>query len=102
MKLILEGIEKHFGEKQVLKGASFSFAQGRIYPALNEALGAFEQENYEITCYNGYSVRFLSPTRFEAVLSPCIRYRGENDVFGRDGEYIDVHDYVCVLEVELT
>ncbi len=81
---------------------TLGFAQGRIYPALNEALGAFERENYEITCYNGYSVRFLSPTRFEAVLSPCIRYRGENDVFGRDGEYIDVHDYVCVLEVELT
>ena len=34
MKLILEGIEKHFGEKQVLKGASFSFQQGRIYGLL--------------------------------------------------------------------
>ena len=34
MKLILEGIEKHFGEKQVLKGASFSFEQGRIYGLL--------------------------------------------------------------------
>ena len=28
MKLILEGIEKHFGEKQVLKGASFTFESG--------------------------------------------------------------------------
>ena len=34
MKLILEGIEKHFGEKQVLRGASFSFQQGRIYGLL--------------------------------------------------------------------
>lgn len=34
MKLILENIEKHFGEKQVLKGASFTFEQGRIYGLL--------------------------------------------------------------------
>ena len=34
MKLILEGIEKHFGEKQVLKGASFTFEKGRIYGLL--------------------------------------------------------------------
>ena len=34
MKLILEGIEKHFGEKQVLRGAYFSLQQGRIYGLL--------------------------------------------------------------------
>lgn len=34
MKLILDRIEKHFGEKQVLKGASFTFEQGRIYGLL--------------------------------------------------------------------
>ena len=34
MKLILDQIEKHFGEKQVLKGASFTFEQGRIYGLL--------------------------------------------------------------------
>ena len=34
MKLILDQIEKHFGEKQVLKGASFTFEQGHIYGLL--------------------------------------------------------------------
>lgn len=34
MNLILTQIEKHFGEKQVLKGASFTFQQGRIYGLL--------------------------------------------------------------------
>lgn len=34
MKLVLEQIEKHFGEKKVLKGASFTFEQGRIYGLL--------------------------------------------------------------------
>lgn len=34
MRLILENIEKHFGDKQVLKGASFTFEKGRIYGLL--------------------------------------------------------------------
>ena len=34
MRLILDSIEKHFGDKQVLKGASFTFEQGRIYGLL--------------------------------------------------------------------
>lgn len=34
MKLVLDRLEKHFGEKQVLKGASFTFEQGRIYGLL--------------------------------------------------------------------
>ena len=34
MKLILEGIEKSFDQKQVLKGASFTFEQGKIYGLL--------------------------------------------------------------------
>lgn len=34
MKLILENIEKHFGDKKVLKGASFTFERGRIYGLL--------------------------------------------------------------------
>lgn len=34
MKLILEDIEKSYGEKQVLKKASFNFEKGRIYGLL--------------------------------------------------------------------
>lgn len=34
MKLILENIEKSFGEKKVLKGASFTFEKGKIYGLL--------------------------------------------------------------------
>ena len=34
MKLVLEQIRKHFGEKEVLKGASYTFEQGRIYGLL--------------------------------------------------------------------
>jgi len=34
MQLSLEGIEKSFGDKRVLKGASFSFEQGKIYGLL--------------------------------------------------------------------
>ena len=34
MKLTLDGIVKRFGDKQVLRGASFSFAQGHIYGLL--------------------------------------------------------------------
>lgn len=34
MKLILDQVEKHFGEKRVLKGASFTFERGRIYGLL--------------------------------------------------------------------
>ena len=34
MKLIIEQLEKHFAEKEVLKGATFTFEQGRIYGLL--------------------------------------------------------------------
>lgn len=34
MKLIVNKIEKHFEEKEVLKGASFSFEKGKIYGLL--------------------------------------------------------------------
>ncbi|MBQ5951362.1 MAG: ABC transporter ATP-binding protein [Lachnospiraceae bacterium] len=34
MELILEGIEKRFGEKAVLKGASYTFEEGKIYGLL--------------------------------------------------------------------
>lgn len=34
MQLILENIEKSFGDKKVLKGASFTFGKGRIYGLL--------------------------------------------------------------------
>lgn len=34
MKLVLNGIEKHFGDKQVLKGATYTFEQGHIYGLL--------------------------------------------------------------------
>jgi len=34
VKLVLEGIEKSFGEKRVLQGAEFSFQQGNIYGLL--------------------------------------------------------------------
>lgn len=34
MKLILDKVEKHFGEKQVLKGATFTFERGHIYGLL--------------------------------------------------------------------
>lgn len=34
MKLIVNEIEKHFEEKEVLKGASFSFEKGKIYGLL--------------------------------------------------------------------
>lgn len=34
MRLILNDIKRNFGEKQVLKGASFSFEQGKIYGLL--------------------------------------------------------------------
>lgn len=34
MRLIAEGIEKAFGEKEVLKGVTFSFEQGKIYGLL--------------------------------------------------------------------
>ena len=34
MKLIVDGIEKHFEEKEVLKGASFTFEKGKIYGLL--------------------------------------------------------------------
>ena len=31
MKLVLKEIVKSFGDKEVLRGASFTFQQGRIY-----------------------------------------------------------------------
>ena len=34
MKLMVDGIEKHFEEKEVLKGASFTFEKGKIYGLL--------------------------------------------------------------------
>ncbi|NLZ48012.1 MAG: ABC transporter ATP-binding protein [Clostridiales bacterium] len=34
MKLVLEDIKKNYGEKQVLKGASFTFEKGKIYGLL--------------------------------------------------------------------
>jgi ABC-2 type transport system ATP-binding protein len=34
MKLILDNVEKSFGDKKVLKGASFTFEQGKIYGLL--------------------------------------------------------------------
>ena len=34
MKLIADGIRKSFDKKEVLKGASFTFEQGRIYVLL--------------------------------------------------------------------
>ncbi len=34
MKLVLKDIKKNFGEKQVLKGAGFTFEQGKIYGLL--------------------------------------------------------------------
>ena len=34
MELILDGLTKSFGEKQVLKGASFTFRKGRMYGLL--------------------------------------------------------------------
>ena len=34
MKLVIEHLEKRFAEKEVLKGATFTFEQGRIYGLL--------------------------------------------------------------------
>ena len=34
MELILSGIQKNFGEKEVLRDISFSFEQGKIYGLL--------------------------------------------------------------------
>ena len=34
MELILDGIQKKFGEKEVLRGVSFPFEQGKIYGLL--------------------------------------------------------------------
>ena len=34
MRLILEDIKKSFGNKQVLKGAGFTFDKGRLYALL--------------------------------------------------------------------
>ena len=34
MKLVIEGLEKRFDKKEVLKGATFTFEQGRIYGLL--------------------------------------------------------------------
>lgn len=34
MELILEGIKKHFDDKEVLRGASFTFEKGKIYGLL--------------------------------------------------------------------
>ena len=34
MRLVLEDIKKSYGEKEVLKGASFTFEKGKIYGLL--------------------------------------------------------------------
>ena len=34
MKLVIENVEKKFGEKQVLKGINFTFEKGKIYGLL--------------------------------------------------------------------
>ena len=34
MKLVIEGLQKHFDQKEVLKGSTFTFEQGRIYGLL--------------------------------------------------------------------
>lgn len=34
MQLVLEKIEKNYGDKKVLKGASFQFEKGKIYGLL--------------------------------------------------------------------
>lgn len=57
MELVLEGIEKDFDDKKVLKGASFVFEQGKIYGLLGRN-GAgkttlFNCISKEITCDGG-------------------------------------------------
>ncbi len=78
------------------------YDQGKVYTAIHrEIRDSYERENYNIAAYHGFDVEFLTPTRFQVIFSPYIRYLGENKDFGMDGEYIEVDDYICVFDVEM-
>ena len=80
MKLILEGIQKNFGAKKVLKNISFEFEEGKIYGLLGRN-GAgkttlFNCMNEDIPCDKGYmqiaedeNIRKLNPDDIGYVLS---------------------------------
>ena len=48
MKLIVQNVKKKFNQKEVLRGASFTFEKGKIYGLLGRNVPRYEQKTLPI------------------------------------------------------
>ena len=75
-----------------------AYEEGEVYAALERTLNSMAEDGFTFSAPGGYSFHFRTPTSFRAIFFPYSGYLGENS---SDEEFVDVMDYICVLDVEM-
>ena len=75
-----------------------AYEEGEVYAALKGTLNRMAADGFTFSAPGGYRFRFRTPTSFRAIFHPHAGYLGENS---SDREFVDVMDYICVLDVEM-
>ena len=75
-----------------------AYEEGEVYAALKRTLNSMAEDGFTFSAPGGYSFHFRTPTSFRAIFFPYSGYLGENS---SDEEFVDVMDYICVLDVEM-
>lgn len=78
-----------------------AYEEGEVYAALKRTLNSMAEDGFTFSAPGGYSFHFRTPTSFRAIFHPYSGYLGKNGEYSPYGEFVDVMDYICVLDVEM-